>query len=835
MDRQEKAKKQRIKRYITWSLLAVLVLLLTVMPLLAQQEEETEGPQASILSAEVQRGSVTTVLRGGGNLEAVEEMNVKLPTGVKITKFLVRNGDTVAKDDPIAAVDPVSVMTAMTQVAETLDYLKEEMADAASETVGTYISAGSGGRIKQVFAQSGDNVQDVMLEHGALAVLSLDGLMAVQLQRSMALTTGESLMVTLSDGTAVTGRVESNRDGIIAVTIEDTGYAVGEKVTVTTPEGKHVGKGELYVHNAWKAIAYTGTISSVYAREETTVSSGSTLFTLTDTEFPAQWQTLTNLHREYEELMQSLNQMYVNGVISAPCGGIVSGIDQNSPYLLAAEATGWEAMLLNTETKETQSKGWTILLLSNMNEYDREECLKLGCTAKTGHNPDCSQACIHSAAAGKCPANTHNAGCIEACDHADNRNDCNGTGSHYPDCIKSCKLAIEESKCPSQKHEKGCIESCVISDGSIKCPATGIHRTDCIENCNAAEKCPGGKNHYDNCLSLCDGTDKCEATNHKISCVLYGSTYTAYAMKVTASGQELVGYRDSATIYQVEREKKGWKLIQPATLNTELLVTEWKVTPSLPVTCQSGDIVLVVTCKKGETVIYEDRVFVYLAAQSGSGTTDNMSGSADIQDGLSGVFGNKGGSGGMAGSGSAAPTEELFDLTGSVLATIIPQDMVTMTISMDEKDISKLSPGQAAQVKVEALRDQLFEAEVSRIAVSGTNNGGSSKFAVELTMKMAENVLPGMSATATIPLYTKTDVLTIPVAALIEQDAKTVVYTALDEKTGAPAQPVAVKTGVSDGASVEIVSGLNIGDRVYYAYYDTLELNHSVEDTRFGR
>jgi HlyD family secretion protein len=153
---------------------------------------------------------------------------------------------------------------------------------------------------------------------------------------------------------------------------------------------------------------------------------------------------------------------------------------------------------------------------------------------------------------------------------------------------------------------------------------------------------------------------------------------------------------------------------------------------------------------------------------------------------------------------------------------------------LDEQDISKVSLGQTAQVKVEALKGQIFEAEVTKIAISGTNNGGSSKFTVVLTMDMAENMIAGMSATASLPLQTKTDVLTIPVAALSEDRARTVVYTALDEKTGEPVNPVEVTVGLSDGEKAEVISGLENGDTVYYAYYDTLELSHDVESPSFS-
>ena len=159
---------------------------------------------------------------------------------------------------------------------------------------------------------------------------------------------------------------------------------------------------------------------------------------------------------------------------------------------------------------------------------------------------------------------------------------------------------------------------------------------------------------------------------------------------------------------------------------------------------------------------------------------------------------------------------------------------MTLTITLDQQDISKVSLGQTAQVKVNPLKGRSFTAEVTDIGLFGTGSGGSSKYEVELTMPLEEDMIAGMSATAYLPLYTRMDVLTVPVAALIQEGGKTLICTALDEETGEPAAPVEVTTGASDGTSVEILSGLAKGDRYYYSYYDTLELSTEVEERKFG-
>lgn len=102
----------------------------------------------------------------------------------------------------------------------------------------------------------------------------------------------------------------------------------------------------------------------------------------------------------------------------------------------------------------------------------------------------------------------------------------------------------------------------------------------------------------------------------------------------------------------------------------------------------------------------------------------------------------------------------------------------------------------------------------------GSGSQGSSKFTVELTLTKDGDMLPNMNASAAITLETIQDALCIPAAALTEADGKTVVYTALDEKTGSPCSPVEVIIGAADDDLVQILSGLQEGDPVYYAYYE---------------
>jgi hypothetical protein len=307
-------------------------------------------------------------------------------------------------------------------------------------------------------------------------------------------------------------------------------------------------------------------------------------------------------------------------------------------------------------------------------------------------------------------------------------------------------------------------------------------------------------------------------------------TYTAKVALVEQIGSSslVVRWDASGTEYEVENTGDGWRLVGKPSFSNELLVNKGKdVSVSNPQAYKPGDIIFVVTGYKGKNPEWYGVVAFSHIPNFGatpSGTTPSGGNYKDMTGGISG-FGN-------GGFSAEAPAEEvkLFDLEGSLLMCVSPESTVCLTVTLDEQDISKVSVGQKAAVKVLALSGEIFDAEVVEVSNHGTNSGGSSKFTAKLRLNKTADMIDGMSATATLELETRENIPVIPVAALVQQGTKTMVFTALDKETGEPAKPVPVTLGISDGTNVEILEGLNPGDSYYYSYYDTLELDTGVED-----
>ncbi len=93
--------------------------------------------------------------------------------------------------------------------------------------------------------------------------------------------------------------------------------------------------------------------------------------------------------------------------------------------------------------------------------------------------------------------------------------------------------------------------------------------------------------------------------------------------------------------------------------------------------------------------------------------------------------------------------------------------------------------------------------------------GGGNQFGGGMGAMLNQNLTlkDGLSATVTIPIQQKDNVLIVPNRAITRQGGNTTVQVVKDNNTATP-EVVSVKTGLSDGSNTEIVSGLNEGDQV---------------------
>ena len=324
--RKKKIKKSTIIKIVV--IAAVVLAVLTGVVIFLQKQVKNKfakSNEASIKSAAVESGSISTTVYGKGRLQDDDVETQEVPDSVKLTELKVEVGDTVNKGDVIATADLSTVLSAMSETQASIDSLDKKIKDAADDEVDSSIKTTVAGRIKKIYAAKGDDVSQVMIDNNALALLSMDGYMAVDIEAAK-LEAGDKVKVTTSKEKTYDGTVESKSGNTVTIILTDDGPAYGDKVTVKTKDGEVLGTGELYIHDQLAIVGYAGTIKSVSVSENQKLSAGKEVFTLTDTSYTANYEQYLSQRRDLESNLLVLTAIYRSGALTADYSGTVKSI-----------------------------------------------------------------------------------------------------------------------------------------------------------------------------------------------------------------------------------------------------------------------------------------------------------------------------------------------------------------------------------------------------------------------------------------------------------------------------------------------------------------------------
>ncbi len=150
---------------------------------------------------------------------------------------------------------------------------------------------------------------------------------------------------------------------------------------------------------------------------------------------------------------------------------------------------------------------------------------------------------------------------------------------------------------------------------------------------------------------------------------------------------------------------------------------------------------------------------------------------------------------------------------GTALFTLADMDDLIFTGTVDEIDVGKLYEGMPVRIKVGALPDQPVEGILYRISPQAKKEENTTLFDLEIHIISSGDkpLRAGYSANADIIIQEKSDVLVTP-ERLVHFDADST-YVEVEGAHGVISRKIVV-TGLSDGLQVEIVEGLEEGDRV---------------------
>lgn len=146
---------------------------------------------------------------------------------------------------------------------------------------------------------------------------------------------------------------------------------------------------------------------------------------------------------------------------------------------------------------------------------------------------------------------------------------------------------------------------------------------------------------------------------------------------------------------------------------------------------------------------------------------------------------------------------------GTTIMTLSDLSHIFVTATVDESDIGQVRVGQSARITVASFPSRTFIGRVTRIATKGLNSSNVVTFEVKVEVldEHKDLLRPEMTGNVTIIQEQRDNVMTLPAAAITYEADKAFV-------TLENGQRRAVKLGLQGDETVEIVSGVSVGERV---------------------
>lgn len=729
--RQHKRRKRRTITLV--AIVAVIaagaILLPNLLGMIAPKVDiSAVNVNEKVLDYKVAKTNIVRDFTASGTLAAGETYDVKIAGDIEVDEFFVKNGDVISKGDKIASVSRASVMSAIVDVQNMLKKVDKKLNSINSSDDETVIKADSDARVKKVYAKKGGNVESTITKNGALILLSLDGLMACDIDKTENTKLGDSITVVLSNKTKVAGSIIAVNTDYVTCAISDKKASYKDKVTVLDASGKQIGTSELYIHSVLPIIAYAGKIKSVSVKLNQTVEKGDKLLTLTGTKYSGEFSNLMYKRSVLEDQMQKLFELYQTGIIYADHDGEVAGINEGD------------------EEEE---------------EEDTEKTEKLASASKK---------------------------------------------------LGNLSIKVDDANANPPEDKPGSSEflnyAFVVGGFSTEGGKTTI-------NLNSNKEIAPSE------LKIDDYTKA--PTNVSLSTY----KYTIWEK-----------YSPDVSIYSYDSTKKLWSKETVDKLAT-------------------GDTVVITMTASGDAVWiirYAAKSSGGEGGQGGQGGEGGQGGQGGQDQGGQGGHGGWGGRGGidwskifggggrggsfsgfggsyagMTGAGTGAATgtgeekeEETYEVEETLIASIVNLDEMSVTLSVDELDVININSTQEVTVTLDAIKDKTFTGKIVSIDTEGVRSGnGNAKYSVKIKLERTNEMLTNMTASVRANI-SRAEVLSVPAEALIEKNNRTFVYTSYDKEKDELSGEVEIKTGISDGKNVEILSGLNEGDSIWYKYADGL-------------
>ena len=159
---------------------------------------------------------------------------------------------------------------------------------------------------------------------------------------------------------------------------------------------------------------------------------------------------------------------------------------------------------------------------------------------------------------------------------------------------------------------------------------------------------------------------------------------------------------------------------------------------------------------------------------------------------------------------------------GTTIATVANMGDMLFIGKVDETEVGRIHEGMPLTLSIGALNDRKFNAKLEYISPKGTEESGAIMFEIKAAAKIPDSVFvrAGYSANAEIILVDAKDVIMVPESVIeFNKDTAFVNILVKEDKIQVFKKRI-IKTGLSDGINIEVLSGLKLKEKIRGAAID---------------
>lgn len=138
-------------------------------------------------------------------------------------------------------------------------------------------------------------------------------------------------------------------------------------------------------------------------------------------------------------------------------------------------------------------------------------------------------------------------------------------------------------------------------------------------------------------------------------------------------------------------------------------------------------------------------------------------------------------------------------------------DTLNLSLNINELEVQSVKEGQKVEITLTADESKTYTGEIAKIDSVGTYASSGSTFNSIVEFENDGNIKLGMTASCTVILEEKKDVISVPIAAVQETDDGKYVICVKEDGT---IENIEIETGISNDNYVEVISGLTGGEKI---------------------